>query len=292
MTVIDNSILTHVCPKCQQEKTLTQEFWSFKRKLPRKYACKKCINSINRLNIDIREKAKIIMREKRSKPDGRLALNTAARKWKAENKKKVQEQRRKYFEKQGKQYFPRDQQYRRQKIEKEYDKIIEMNARDAFEFWFSKKTDAEVVAWYTATGKPWLNPRLNKAEKFKSKYQNDHEFHTYNIMRRQLKKDLYQDGIADLMRQALNHQGRSKRVEDILGYTINDLRKHIERQFTKGMNWDKFISGEIHIDHIHPKSSFDLSNLDEWRVCWSLPNLRPLWKKDNLKKSNKILSLL
>jgi len=131
---------------------------------------------------------------------------------------------------------------------------------------------------------------LSDAAAWKLKYDKDPEFHAYEVMRRQLKKHLYKDGIGDLMRQQLNTQGRSNIVEKLLGYTIHDLRVHLERQFTKGMNWDKFMKGEIHIDHIHPKASFDLLDSDEWRVCWSLPNLRPLWAKDNQKKHAKVLS--
>lgn len=52
------------------------------------------------------------------------------------------------------------------------------------------------------------------------------------------------------------------------------------------------MNGEIHIDHIIPKAAFDLSDFDQWRICWGLPNLRPLWAKDNLEKKDKILNLL
>lgn len=46
--------------------------------------------------------------------------------------------------------------------------------------------------------------------------------------------------------------------------------------------------GRWHIDHIRPKSSFTYTSEDdaEFRDCWSLTNLRPLWAKDNVKKSN------
>jgi len=58
------------------------------------------------------------------------------------------------------------------------------------------------------------------------------------------------------------------------------------------MSWEKFMQGEIHIDHIIPKAKFDLSDNDQWCACWDLPNLRPMWAKDNLKKSDKVLNLL
>ena len=229
--------------------------------------------------------------QKASTEEGRLARNAAMRVWKAANPEKIQEQRRKYAEKQGKQYLPRGK-YSSDQIEKAYDQIIEQNARDAFRWWFAKKSDAEVMVWYEATGKPWTNPRLSEAEKYRLQYQLDPEFAIHERMRRQLKKAATNDWISCLIWQALKYNGESPTVTKMLGYTIAELRVHIERQFTKKMSWEKFMQGEIHIDHIHPKKLFDLSNPDEWRSCWSLPNLRPMWAKENISKSAKILTLL
>jgi hypothetical protein len=41
-----------------------------------------------------------------------------------------------------------------------------------------------------------------------------------------------------------------------------------------------------------PISSFDLSNPDELRSAWAITNLRPLWARDNLIKSNKRIYLI
>lgn len=111
-------------------------------------------------------------------------------------------------------------------------------------------------------------------------------------MYRQIRKAATRDGVATLIWGALKRNGESKRVEELLGYTISDLRTHLERQFTKGMSWEIFMQGKIHIDHIHPKASFNLADDVEWKTCWSLPNLRPMWAKDNLEKRAKILTLL
>lgn len=84
------------------------------------------------------------------------------------------------------------------------------------------------------------------------------------------------------------------KTEELLGYTKEQLMRHIERQFTTGMNWEKLLNGEIHIDHIIPVSSFKsiTTDLSELKACWALTNLRPLWAKDNYAKSNKVLTLL
>lgn len=73
----------------------------------------------------------------------------------------------------------------------------------------------------------------------------------------------------------------------LLGCTIEDLKSHLEKQFTKGMTWENY--GKWHIDHIKPCSSFDLTNLEQQKICFHYTNLQPLWAKDNIKKSDKII---
>jgi hypothetical protein len=77
--------------------------------------------------------------------------------------------------------------------------------------------------------------------------------------------------------------------EDLVNYTLQDLINHLERQFKFGMSWDNY--GEWHIDHIIPISlwGFDSYNDREFKQCWSLANLQPLWAEENLRKSNKII---
>lgn len=79
---------------------------------------------------------------------------------------------------------------------------------------------------------------------------------------------------------------------DLVGYSAEELRRHIERQFTRGMTWEKFREGLIHIDHRVPLSHFDLSRPEEVRAAWALTNLQPLWAADNQTKYAKRLVLL
>ena len=54
------------------------------------------------------------------------------------------------------------------------------------------------------------------------------------------------------------------------------------------MSWDNY--GEWHIGHIIPKVFFKYKSTDdiEFKYCWSLDNLQPLWAKDNLRKKTYI----
>ena len=82
----------------------------------------------------------------------------------------------------------------------------------------------------------------------------------------------------------------NKTTSELLGYSMEDLRKHLESKFTEGMSWDVFLCGEIELDHIIPVSHFKAESYDApaFKKCWSLENLQPLWKEDNRRKGNKL----
>jgi len=70
----------------------------------------------------------------------------------------------------------------------------------------------------------------------------------------------------------LNTSKQSSTIDE-LGYSALELKDHIEKQFTEGMNWDNH--GEWHIDHIKGVINFD-SDTEVSIVC-ALDNLQPLW---------------
>ena len=79
---------------------------------------------------------------------------------------------------------------------------------------------------------------------------------------------------------------KSKSTIKLLDCSIEKLKKHLEKQFTKGMNWSNY--GKWEIDHIKPCASFDLTKVSEQKKCFHYTNLQPLWKIDNLEKRDKI----
>ena len=78
--------------------------------------------------------------------------------------------------------------------------------------------------------------------------------------------------------------------EDLVGYTIDDLRTQIEKQFKDGMTWETFMQGEIHIDHKIPLAvhNFEKPEDIDFKKAWALSNLQPLWAHDNLAKGSKL----
>ena len=64
--------------------------------------------------------------------------------------------------------------------------------------------------------------------------------------------------------------------------------KHIEKKFVSGMSWSNY--GRWHIDHIKPISKFNFVKPEDedFKRCWALKNLQPLWAEENLSKHNKL----
>lgn len=73
---------------------------------------------------------------------------------------------------------------------------------------------------------------------------------------------------------------------ELLGCTREELRAHLERQFTSGMAWDNYGVKGWHIDHKKPCAAFDLTNPEHQHECFHYTNLQPLWASDNLEKGD------
>lgn len=101
-------------------------------------------------------------------------------------------------------------------------------------------------------------------------------------------------GLNARMSCAINRSVKKNFVSwrSVIGYSLPELKAHLEKQFLPGMSWENF--GAWHIDHIIPISSFKFHShrCAEFQECWSLSNLRPLWAEANLRKSDKRLFLL
>lgn len=98
--------------------------------------------------------------------------------------------------------------------------------------------------------------------------------------------------IGSLMWYTIKGNKNGSKWESFVGYSLTDLKKHLESLFKDGMSWNNI--GLWHIDHIIPRSAFNFSHPDDlgFKICWSLSNLQPLWAEENLRKSNKIVDPL
>lgn len=130
--------------------------------------------------------------------------------------------------------------------------------------------------------KLWYQKNREKVTKRSMEYRN-------NKYRTNLKSKLnYMMG--NKIYVALKNNKNGRHWEDLVGYTMVDLKKHLESTMPKGYTWNDFLSGELHIDHIIPIRAFEFETSEdkEFKDCWNLENLRLLPKEKNLKKSYKI----
>ena len=86
------------------------------------------------------------------------------------------------------------------------------------------------------------------------------------------------------VQRGMKDKAANSNWSDYLGYSVGELVDHIESQFTDGMGWHNM--SEWHIDHILPIRSFDLDRVDseDFKRCYSLDNLMPVWAEDNMNK--------
>lgn len=84
--------------------------------------------------------------------------------------------------------------------------------------------------------------------------------------------------------QALKSKGYKKKSESfkLLRGSLDDVKHHMESQFTEGMTWEN--QGEWHIDHNIPLASAT-SEEELIKLC-HYKNLQPLWGEDNLSKGD------
>ncbi len=89
-----------------------------------------------------------------------------------------------------------------------------------------------------------------------------------------------------MLRRVLLLAGGKKngRSESILGYKFEDLKIHLERNFTDGMSWDNY--GEWHIDHIVPVMEMIRLGVSCPKKINALSNLRPAWSHENISKGD------
>jgi len=93
-----------------------------------------------------------------------------------------------------------------------------------------------------------------------------------------------------LMYSNLRSGKGGKKWQDLTGYTIEQLKCHLEKKFTDGMTWERFMDGAIHIDHKIPISAHNITSTNDpdFKKAWALKNLQPLWAFDNISKNDKL----
>lgn len=140
----------------------------------------------------------------------------------------------------------------------------------------NKEKIREMKKKYTEQNKQKINKRIREYNKKRKK--TDTIFKLRITTRSRISNYIRQKGFI-----------KKDSAQNILGASYQIVKKHLERQFTKGMSWENYGHyGKVwHIDHIIPLSSAKTE--EETLKLFHYTNLQPLWAKDNLEKSDKII---
>ncbi len=101
-------------------------------------------------------------------------------------------------------------------------------------------------------------------------------------------KGLLSNRIRAGVKSSLRGKKNGMKWESLVGYTCDDLIQHLEKLFKDGMGWHN--RDQWHVDHIIPIKAFNFTKPEheDFKRCWALKNLRPMWAKENISKGAKL----
>jgi len=202
------------------------------------------------------------------------------KKYYKENKDIILEKRKIYDEKN----YERNKEYRSKYYQENKD-IISLKNKIRYIKNKDKIKERDKL-YYQANKEKILKYKKNRDRKdINSKYRiwEDNKYKTdekYNINKK----------ISRAIRYSVKDNKNGKHWEDILGYTTNDLIRHLKLTIPKGYKWKDFLEGKLHIDHIIPIKAFNYNSIEhtDFKRCWELKNLRLLPASENHKKRDKL----
>lgn len=160
-----------------------------------------------------------------------------------------------------------------------YQKTYKQNNQDKVRE-YRKRTKEHISEYnkkYAETYCQMPKIKERRREQWKTKYYNDLNFKLNHRIRTEIGR-------------CLNGTKNRQSWQSIVGYSLEDLKKHLEKQFKPGMSWDNYNFHGWHIDHKTPLSVFNFTKPEhpDFKKAWSLKNLQPMWAKDNWSKGGKL----
>jgi len=142
--------------------------------------------------------------------------------------------------------------------------------------------------------KEYYKKHRNKILAKQKEYQKTHRNIENEYYKKKIKTDLrfnLSKKISSGIRNSLKNQKGGTHWEKLVGYSVTNLKKHLELNIPKGYTWQDFLEGKLHIDHIIPISAFNFNKPEhpDFKRCWALENLQLLPAEENLRKHNKLI---
>lgn len=246
MAVCDNNPISKACTICSQEKLITEFVLEGTRY---RNQCRVC-----------RAAQKRTLRGKES-PEQKAKRSAYCKQYQESNKEAVTAYRKAYYVENFDDIKAKQKAY----YEQHADKLKVRSSK-----W--RLDNPEIKA---QRNKEWADANKDKMLGY---------FKASKAKRRQNPRHRVHSSIGGQMRNALAARKAGRKWETIVGYSVDDLVKHLEKQFTKGITWSNYGTA-WHIDHIVAQVEFELDDGDDAvRACWALSNLRPLATFANLSK--------
>lgn len=139
------------------------------------------------------------------------------------------------------------------------------------------------------TRKKWALDNQERISQLNKKWFQNNKEKIKNRLKEKRKTDINYRVSKNLrcrIRNAIKIGNKKNTTKELLGCSIEELKKHLELQFREGMTWDNY-GPYWHIDHIKPCCAFDLSDVNQQLECFNYKNLQPLLKEENLRKNGK-----
>jgi len=246
-----------VCTKCKEEKPFSE----FSKRVASKdglgHRCKPCV-SLYQATRRNGENRKRILAEKKA--------------WYKKNKEEISIKSKAHYEKNKERISAKNKAYRDLEVNKLKAKVWQKTYYEANK----EKILAKNKAWNEAH-KDHLRGTLKEWRK--RKWNND------PLHKLKMNTNL---NIRLSMRYVAGAKKRQRTCE-ILGCSIPEFKVYIEKQFKEGMTWSNWgrLDKEWQLDHIVPVS---IGTTEEEIVRLNhYSNFQPLWAKENITKSNKLI---
>jgi len=290
------------CSKCKEIKAISDFNKSANSNDNYSYWCKQCMQKwhvsyykINKgrikayckkWNIDNRERLKARRKsmEKELKEKARQyyinnceRIKARVRKYTLANKEKISNYQKKHYQNNKGKYY---------KSSKEWAQNNKEKVAAARKHWVKNNQDKVQInnikrrGKYKQRNRQYFLDNKEKRNKYRKEYRNNNPSYKLNY------------NISGAIRQALGGNKNKKHWETLVNYTLEELKQHLKKQFRVGMSWSNYGTYGWHIDHIIPISLWEFESYEdkEFKQCWALCNLQPLWARENLQKGNQIES--
>ena len=257
-----------ICTKCLVPKSL--DLFRLDKKGRYSAACRSCLNK-HRIKLakeqyhrdpEYRKKHSARSREyQKTVPE---KTKEWRKKWSSNNRDKINEFNREYYYKRIEHFKDKNKRYHRKRWDSDSEHRERVNNSSKERFQRLYYTDEEFKQKVIDKQVNYHRERYNTDELYK------------------FKADIRRTVYASFKRKGY---GKNTKSREILGEDWSVVKEHIESQFSEGMTWDNY--GEWVFDHKIPIS---ICKTDEEVIKLNhYTNFQPLWLKDNISKSDKIL---